>query len=268
MGERKGGRPKGSTSLGIPTKGLQEVVDIVQTLYQKVGGNIMTFSDFTQFLGLNTAQASPLLGVLSTDYGLLEREDGNWKLSELGIQVANKDIVAITESFERNSIFKDLSRRFQDKSVTPGVINDHIKKTYKKGQNVYLITERFLESLTYINSLKGNLSQSQQRIIRKGEFDSAKWFKVIQLQYALNPEQMDIDKMIDIVADDLRDDEDVAIRTLAESMKENKDHKDVLKILINNLVNIVSKKHPNQILELGKKKQKGAKTSDEQAIRK
>jgi len=66
------------------------------------------------------------------------------------------DANSVKEAFEKNVIFRNLSMQFGDKQITSGIIVDYLKKQYKKGENVVLITNRFIEAMNFINSLKKN----------------------------------------------------------------------------------------------------------------
>lgn len=246
----KSGRPKGSKSIGIPSISVSVAIDLARRLFEVIRDASTSRSDIADALNLKKGSISPTLGVLS-GYGLIEKTSNGWKLSELGIRSINNDISAVKESFEMNSIFKDLYNRFGNEKVTSGVIIDYLRKNYRKGSNVLVITERFLDTINYIESLK----RSYQEVGLSEEVKSeeeitgiAKWFKVFQLKYALTTPKEDIKKLAENINNDFKNDEDEAIKTIAESIMENKNKEEVLKILVNNLIKIASKKYPNTIL--------------------
>ena len=240
-------RPKGSKSLGIPKRGMPEVIDIAKVLFQRAGDNTFSFSDFKEFLSLEKAAATPLVGILSSDYGIIEKAEGGWKLSDLGRRIANDDFNAVKESFIRNPIFNDLTSRFEGKSITAGVIIDYLKKKYKKGENVLIIAQRFMEMMGYVKPVEG-VPVGSPEDNQFPDKNISRWFRVFQLKYALTSPKEDIKKLAESIENEFKNDKDEGIRTTAESIMENKSKEEILKVLVDNLIKIASKKYPNIIL--------------------
>lgn len=245
----KKGRPKGTKSLGIPTKGIKEAIDLTKIIYDKFGDNTMSFSEMIESMKLKKGISTPTVGALYS-YGLIEKV-GNigWKVSELGKMGVLGDANSVKEAFEKNVIFRNLSMQFGDKQITSGIIVDYLKKQYKKGENVVLITNRFIEAMNFINSLKKN-APKQKEIEAVSSKDTAKWFKVIQLKYALKPPKEEISKLADIVAQEFENIDNTALKTLGRSIKENKNNKEILIVLVNNLIQIANEEYPIEIFSL------------------
>ncbi len=255
------GRPKGAKSVGIPLRGIKDAIELVKMVYDNAGTKTMSFAEMTNYMKLQKASSTPVVGALY-EYGLIERSGIGWRLSELGMLAVKGDKEAVKEAFEKNPIFRDLSIEFFDKEITEGIVIDYLRKKYKKGENVFLIAKRFLEAIQYIKGLSNlDVRGKAERDRSLAEsVDTGKWFKLIQLKYALDPpSESEIDNLVDAVADELSNDSDVSIKTLAISVRENKNDRNSLKLLIDNIVKILSQKYPNLILGLRDKKQKTVK---------
>jgi len=267
-GKSKGGRPKGSKSLlGIPMKGIKEAIDLTKTLWDNTQGKLMSFEEFCNFLNLKAKGIStPVAGALS-EYGFIEKIGSGWKVSELGKKAIEGDATAIKQALEKNSIFKELFNNFENKEVTSGLIVDYLKKRYKKGGNVYIIESRFTEATNYIKSL-GRVEITGSSFIATPSVTKnlpiAKLLKLIQLKYALNPpDKSEVKRLVEELADDLKEEQDVSISTLVKSMDEHKENNEVLKALADSLINIVSKKYPEFLTLKEKKKEQKHSTKEE-----
>lgn len=148
------GRPKGSKSVGIPQRTLEECIDYVTAAYAEVGSSVMTFSEMRDFMGLEKGADLAVSGALNK-YGLAEKDQsGYWRITDLGKRVAQKDGIAMKEALERVPIFKDLSSKFWDQEVTSGAVEQHIRSRYKKGEYATEIVKQFLEARELIKRLK------------------------------------------------------------------------------------------------------------------
>ena len=239
------GRPKGSRSLGIPIRGLAEAIDLTKILYEKVGKKHMSYQELAGFLGLRGGSSFPVVGALS-EYGFIEKIGEYWKVSDTGELAIKEDIPTLKHALERNPVFKDLLNQFKDKEVTPGAIENHLRKKYKKRSNVHTTVNRFLKSKSYIDSLEKEISDMISDPIEPitEEIDLTKWIKLIKLKYALNPpKETEINKLFKEVVD-VWGEEDVAISTLSKSIEDNKENKEIQKVLIKSLIDIIVKKYP------------------------
>lgn len=77
------------------------------------------------------------------------------------------------------------------------------------------------------------------------------WFKVIQLKYSLNPTK-EIPRLADEVAEEFANVDDVALKTLAKSIKDNKNNTKILKVLVDNLIHIARREFRSDILRADK----------------
>jgi hypothetical protein len=260
-------RKKGAKSkLGIPIKNLREAIELTKMVYDSAGDKSMSFQELAEFMKLPKGISTPVVGAIK-DYQLIEKSDLGWRVSQLGKNAIFGDIEAVKQIFTKNPILADLYNKFGDQDVTPGIIESHLRSKYKKGKNVVLIIKRFLDGLDYIKSLEsGKVYKPVEEIEPR---DTAKWFKVIQLKYALNPSpKEEISKLADMVAKEFENVDDVALNTLSNSIKENKNNKEVLTILVDNLIKIAREEYPIEIFELDAKtktkeeKQKTSKTEE------
>ncbi len=267
--KEKKGRPKGSKSrLGIPPKGIIEALALVKGAYEQSKGNTMSVQDITEFMNLKKGSNYPILGMLATDYGLIEKEgEIGYKISDLGKRAIKGEKFAVKESFEKNPIFRDLSSQFWDKNVTPGLIVDYLKKKYKKGENVSTITQRFLEGVNYIKSLgtKQESYESESEVQIGSTDDLIKIINIIKLKYALNPPQKEeLKSIVEGVCNELKNDRNEAIKALAHNMEKNKNNNEVLKALSESLLSVISAYNPklNILNESPKERKKSEKRDD------
>ena len=217
--KEKMGRPKGSKSkLGIPPKGIIEAVALVKSAYEKAGNNIMSVQDITDFMNLKKGSNYPMLGMLASDYGLIEKEgDIGYRISDLGERAIKGEKFAIKESFEKNSLFRDLSTQFWDKNVTPGLIIDYLKKKYKKGDNVNLIAQRFLEGSNYIKSIGGSQYSSELNSPKNSEPSpiDEDIILLLKLKYLFIPPSENIkESTLKSILEKFRNSNDVGIKSL------------------------------------------------------
>ena len=126
------------------------------------------------------------------------------------------------------------------------------KELHEKGGNVYIIESRFTEATNYIKSL-GRAEITSSAFIEPPPTNKglpiAKLLKLVQLKYALNPpDKSEVKKLVGELANELKDEQDVSVSTLAKSMDENKENNEVLKALADNLIKIVSQKYPEFLI--------------------
>jgi len=230
-------RKKGSKSkLGVPIKGLPEVIALVRMAYDNVGDKSMSFREMTTFMKLPKGISTPAIGAISA-YHLIEKSNLGWRVSDLGKNAIFNDVNSVKEAFTKNPIFADLYEKFGDKEVTAGIIENYIKSKYKKGGGVAVIINRFLEGLEYINGLKGG-KQFKSIETKQTNIDIT---NLLKLKYALNPpKKEEISKLAVTVSKDLESIEDISIKTISKSITKNKENSDVLNVLINNVLDILN----------------------------
>ena len=250
-------RTKGSKSKsGVPMKGLQEAVVLTKMAYDKHGDKSMSFSEIAESMKLPKGISTPIMGALS-EYGLVEKSDLGWRISAEGKNAIFGDIDATRKCFTKISLFADLYHRFGSKAVTSGIIETYLRGKYRKGENVALIIKRFSEGLDYVKGLESGHTISGNVVIGT-ELNYSRDIALLKLKYALDPPTRDeIHKLIDIVEHELKN-EDSSIVKLIKSIKENKDKKEVAKVLFDNLISILGDKYPFLITET-----KTAKNEDE-----
>ena len=152
------GRPKGSKSVGIPQRTIEECVGYVSAAYEKIGDKTMTFDEMRVSMNVSRGACKAASGALA-QYGLAEKKYRGWSLTDLGKRAAKKENLAIKAAFERISIYKDLSSHFWDTETTPGIIEQHIKSRYKKGEYAKEIVNRFLDAKIFILNLESKPSE-------------------------------------------------------------------------------------------------------------
>jgi len=249
--KRKSGRPKGSVSLGIPQTSFKDALEYTKMAYEKYADKTITFDDMANAMNLQKGSLIRISGDLKS-YGLIEKEDYGWKITRAGIDAILGDSPTAKHLFEKNSIFKDLSSAFWDKHVTVSIIMDYLRKKYRKGENVKLITERFLEDKNYINSMDGSpngITLTSEHITQELEVhdqrELSKLQKLMKLHFALYPpEKEEIDKLVTELSAELKKDTDVSIKSLAEQMEDDKEKIDTLKSLLKTLEKVLSVKYP------------------------
>lgn len=241
-------RKKGSKNKsGVPMKGLQEAIELAKMAYDKHGDKSMSFSEIAESMKLPKGISTPIMGALS-EYGLVEKSDLGWRVSAEGKSAIFGDIDSAKKCFTQIPLFSELYHKYGDKAVTAGVIEEYLKSKYKKGENTTLIIKRYLEGLNYIRGIESGHPLSS-KIVMGTELNYSRDIALLKLKYALDPPTKDeIHKLIDILEQELKN-EDSAIVTLIKSVKENKDKKEVAKVLFDNLISILSAKYPFLITE-------------------
>jgi len=245
--EKRKGRPPGSKSIGIPFKTIMESADLVKMALNEAGDNTMSFKEMSEFMKLPRGAAIPTAGAL-VEFGLVEKSSLGWKISDLGKIVSKGDPAAYKEALEKNEIFRDLSRRYWNRLVTPGIINGYLKSKYRKGENVFRITERFLEAMEFIKRLQtesgglGKLSEEE----KFQPFTISDWLKIIQLKYALEPPtKSEIENLAEQVANSLDNSSDISFKAISSNIRQYKENKEILAVQVDNIMKIVSAKYPN-----------------------
>lgn len=239
------GRPKGAKSqLGIPIKDIDEAVQLVKLVFDKQGSKNITFEDLAKSMSIQTGALVRISNSFK-EYGLLEQTEIGWKVTDLGRRAVSNDKAALKEAFEKNDIFKELSGLFWDKDISENIVFDYLKKKYKKGENVKIITDRFLKGREYIKSIEGeNIFIPPQEGARA---DTSKIIKLIKLKYALNPpKEEEIDNLVEDIIKELRESNIISIKVLTESIDKNKtkEKRAVLSVLIDNIIGILSEDYP------------------------
>lgn len=259
--KRKSGRPKGSKRrLNIPTKNVGGAVGLIKLAYKGSKGKSVSTKDLQNFMDLKTGALSPIIGVLMNDYGFLEKDDlGGYLISTLGLNAIKGDKTAIREAFERNNLMRELSRKFFDKEVTQGLIEDFLKKKYKMGADVVKVTQRFLEGCNYIKGLSTSISDDKSMISSNIEYSIQKSeqqvniqdvIKLIKLKYAINPpKENEISNLAESLNKAFTNIKDEAIRTLIKKIRENKEKKEILNVLVDSVISIIFDKEDLLLVE-------------------
>jgi len=246
--KRKSGRPKGAKSkLGIPSKSLQEMLELVKKAYDSVGSQLMSVDDITTKLGLQKGSNYPILGMLS-DAGLIEKEGIGYRVTELAKRALYGDKNALKIAFERNSIFSDLSNHFGDQDITAGLVMAYLKQKYKKGESVELISQRFLEGRNYINASgigKIYIKERTNEFQKENKSIDASLIQIVKLKYALSPvNKSDLSELKKSVCDELKRDSNETIRVLALNLEKNKDNDQVFSALFDSIWGIFLNDYP------------------------
>lgn len=231
--KNRGGRPKGSkTKSGVPIRGIKEAIVLTKMAYEKGKNNLMSFSEISDYMGLQKGSNAPVIGALSS-YGFLEQGGGGWKVSELGKRAINGEKEAIRSAFEKIDLFRELSSEFGGKNASLGLIEDYLKKKYRKGENVKIITQRFSEGMDYIK-LSGPEKPQEVQTMEK---PSSKIIDLIELKYALKPaEQKDTETLAMKIYESFKDNPNKGVKVLAENIKKNKKNNAALRALVESVL--------------------------------
>ncbi len=204
--------------------------------YEKGKDNLMSFSEISTHMGLQKGSDTPIVGALKS-YGFLEQLGGGWKISNLGKRAINGEKEAVRSAFEKVDLFRELSSEFGGKSASPGLIEDYLRKKYRKGENVKIIARRFSEGMDYIELL-GLGKPPEAPITDKPS--SYNTLSLIELKYALKPaEAKDTEALAGKIYENFRDNPNKGIKVLAENIKKNKKNNDVLRALVESLLAVL-----------------------------
>ena len=247
----KASKSKKTREKGIPVPqiSINEAIGYIRKVYDAVGESAMPFSEAMKLMGVSTDYGKVFVKGFK-DYGLMEQtKNGFWKITDLGIKCLNGDYDSIKQAFVKVPVFDQLMSTFGEGKYTPEAVKESLKRQYHKSDNyVRIAVERFLAGKKYLDGIEKGEKAPTELEVSMDAVDSLKALKIIQLSYALNPPtEKDIESLVDEVYDQLKSDQNPAIRTLAESMKENKKNKQNLVLLFENIKKILSEKYPTLI---------------------
>lgn len=226
--KRKRGRTKGSKNK-LPFIKFPEVIDYVKMVWSKAQYNEMSFKDISNFMNLHPQKAVRVLNILQNFYGVVEKVENNWRLTDAGKRIVKKDYMALKEVFSKEPMFADLLNSFGNKNVTEGVILEHIKRKYK-GIDADEVLLRFKEGQKIIeeNAKKHDISEKKTNITQ----DFA--LSLFQLYYALKPpSNKERNILVENVVKGLENSDDGVLKLISELMKEKKDDEKELTNLLN-----------------------------------
>lgn len=239
---KKGGRPrKGRT--GLPQVNMIDAIKYTKNAFAKIGATLKSFAGMAEAMGLTEAFAKRAFGELR-DYGLIEQENSGWRITNLGKRVVQSDENATIEILVKNEILQDLFNKFKDETVAKDYLEDYIKKRrYRYNINASLVADRFLEAINYLKKLGGEYKPDHP------SEPKAEWFKVIQLNYALNPPtDKGVENLAKQVIDELGNSEDGSMKALSKQMKQHIGKPAELKIVVNSILHILNQTYPNLVL--------------------
>ncbi|HLC50904.1 MAG TPA: hypothetical protein VJH90_00840, partial [archaeon] len=211
----------------------------------------MSFDDIATYMGIHKQKASRVLGALKDYYGVVEKsESGFWRLTDAGKRAGKDERAAMVEILSKNQMFADLYKTFGSEQATEGAILTYIQNKYK-GVDAKEVKQRFIDAKTVINE-----GDSDTKIAgREGsEGDIIKWLNVIQLKYTLKPPEEDISELVNRVVNEFGESDDIAIKIILEGIKENKENREVLIVLVKSLLGYAYKKYPSLILLANREK--------------
>jgi hypothetical protein len=261
---RKNNQKSREKGIPVPNVSINEAIGFIRKVYDSVGDRAMSFDETMSYMNVPTAYGRVFVKVFK-DYGLMEQiEGGFWKISELGIKCLNGDYKSIKESFERVQIFAQLMIVFGKGKFTQKTVVDYLKNKYHKPV-IYVknTAEKFWSGKEYLESVERGGEVSPELEISLDSVAMRKILKIIQLKYAFDPpNHEEIVDLVDDIYEEFKDDENPAIRTLVESMKENENKEEYLILLFENLKKVLSERYPS----LANYKEKKQKTSEKENI--
>jgi hypothetical protein len=232
--------------ISVPSISINEAIGYTRKVYDIVGESAMPFSEAMKIMGVSTDYGKVFIKVFK-DYGLMaQNKNGFWLITSLGIKCLIGEYDAIRQAFVKVPVFDQLMSTFGDGKYTPEAIKVYLKNQYHKSDNyVKVASERFWAGKAYLESIKGGEHAPSELEVSMDASGIRKTLKIIQLSYALNPpSKNEIDDLVGDVYNELKDDENPAIRTLSESMKNNKNNPQNLELLFENIKKILSEKYP------------------------
>lgn len=242
---RKAGRPKGAKSkINLPIRNIDESIEWTKKAYEGAGDAIMSSEELGQFIGVNKGFTSPAISVLDK-FGLIEKIGSGWKISDLGKRAINNDKSAIKESLERVDLFRELIGEFLGKKVTPGTILSYLKGKYKKGENNESIVDKYLKSIQYLSSIQGDISNTNKYDSTKElGFSDDKLILLLNLKYAYYPpDSSSRQEITENFCDKFKDNNPFVV-SLINQIRENQNNDQVVKALVNALINSFTERYP------------------------
>ena len=235
---------------GLPQVSLVAAIQYTKKAYDEIGSELKSFTGLAEAMGMNEAHAKRAFGELKDQYGLIEQEGGGWKISELGRRASIGDKAAVIEMIQKAKILGDLYNNLKDKKVSTDYISDFIKKKrYAYNIKIPHVTERYLEIMRYLGELGGSTSALSHETHTDTPSTSV-LLKSMQLLYALEPpNKADAEQLAEGVAKALKETNDPAFTAFAESIADNKNNHEVLTALAKSVVNILSKRYPDVLIE-------------------
>lgn len=241
--KRKAGRPRGSTSTsGVLQTTLIDAVEYVKEAYNAYGQKTASYDEMRNSMGLKHGAAIKAFGDL-IKYRFIEKVgDINWRVTDVGKMVTMGDRGILLEAFNKNPIFVELYNKFGDMENTPDSIKAYIRRKYKKGGNVSVIVEKYLQAVEFVNSFKTNIAMPIKEPIIS---EPKRMLNVIQLKYALNPpSSKEIGVLVDGVCDDFKNEDAPGVRTIVKQLQHKKEDRETVRMLFEMLIEALSEKYP------------------------
>lgn len=226
--KKKGaGRPKGSKN-SLPFTTFPEAISYTQMIWEKAKDGEISFKEICSGIGLHEKKAVRVLNSLKDFYGVVEKKDRSWCLTDAGKRLARNEAMALRDVFTKDPMFADLYARFGERSVTEGVILDYIQKKYKF-IDAEETKQRLLAGITRISG------GSAQKISSSAEPAMDKDFALplFKLRYALKPAtKEELDGLVTSVIKRLEASGDETLKLLSELMHEKrKNSEDLVNLL-------------------------------------
>ena len=170
---------------GLPTISLLQAIKYIKDAHKIIENRLVNSDKLAEVMNIKKQYSSVVFGCLSSDYGLIQRVDAGWSITELGKRVVKDDRDAIVELIKKSNILNQLYNQLKDKDVDKSYIESLIKN--KRGNyNVSYITEKYMEVIDYLNNLsQGNAGRT---IIKKDASSlQSEEAEMILLMYSLFP---------------------------------------------------------------------------------
>lgn len=243
----------------FPKIDIESAVKYIEMVVSSNKGDIISFGDMGNAIRKKGGNLNRIVTALR-EYSLIEKSGiSEWRITELGKSIAiNKNPNDIFKSFISSVINSRLWGKFKGGKPSPNVLIRHIQfSEHIKDKASRKLAKLFLKNYDYIISIIGAggepTEETKGTTITKGPISVNEWIKVIQLKYALKPpSKPDIEKLADEVADALGKSNEVSLKAIASSIKEYKDNNDILLVMIENIMKIISAKYPNFAKALNK----------------
>lgn len=251
--EKKKAKSSRKARSGLPQVNMVDALEYTKIAYKITGTTLKSFSGMAEAMGMKTGHAIKAFGELSNEYGLIEPIEGGWRISDLGRRASNGERSAVVEVLERNKILKVLYAELKDKEFDRDYLEDYIKKKrFAYNIKTSLVTDRFLAAMDYIKLLQEGGGAVVVAKVEKSTIENSLLISIMQLKYALSPpSKSEVLSLTKNLSKEANKSEDIVIKSLTEQMLNKSDNEQVLRALLDSLIQIISQNNPSLSFETG-----------------
>lgn len=138
------------TAVEYPAIDLDTAINLIRKAYAKGKDSIMTFEEINKNMGVKGGSRSVYTNSLKL-YGLAEKTELGWQITNIGKRVAVSDVRAIASAFLIPEINTLITKIFNGKKPTPDALIAFLKRQNVKSADV--IARRYLRGFEYITKI-------------------------------------------------------------------------------------------------------------------